>query len=220
MKKAVFLLVLLLAGCAPVVELPQPTPDPGPLAGVTVAVDAGHGGPDGGCSGNGLSEAELNLALAELLAEELESRGAGVVMTRTGPEVTLAEGSGTRKSRDMAYRAGLIARSRANLTLSIHMNAYGDGSVCGAQVFCQKKDETGRELAGMIQSQLNRLPEQTRPRSVQSGDYYILRVPPATGALVECGFLSNAREAALLSDPDYQRRLARAIALGIETFFT
>jgi len=202
------------------VELPQPTPVPGPLAGITVAVDAGHGGQDAGCEGNGLSEAPLNLIFAKLVAEELEGRDAKVVLTRTDEDIVLAEGSGTRKHRDMEHRAEIIAQAQANLTLSIHMNAYPKGSVCGVQVFYQEEDPIGKALAECVQSQLNQLPEQTRPRAVQSGDYYILRQPPCSGCLVECGFLSNAQDAIHLSDPEYQRRLAQAIALGIETFFT
>ena len=36
--------------------------------------------------------------------------------------------------------------------------------------------------------------------------------------IVECGFLSNQKEAALLSEKEYQKKIAGAIAEGIDAY--
>ena len=37
--------------------------------------------------------------------------------------------------------------------------------------------------------------------------------------IVECGFLSNPAEAKKLADEEYQKKLARAICVGVEDFY-
>lgn len=86
-----------------------------PLAGIVVAVDAGH--PPAGSTGpTGLYEAVATLAIAERTRALLEARGAQVVMTRTTPA---ALGLGERPM--IARRAG------AHVFVSIHLNALPDG---------------------------------------------------------------------------------------------
>ena len=57
---------------------------PAHAAGITIAIDPGHGGSDPGAVANGLREKDLTLAVSLALKEELESYdGVRVVMTRT-----------------------------------------------------------------------------------------------------------------------------------------
>ena len=57
----------------------------------------------------------------------------------------------------------------------------------------------------------------SRERSALAGDYYVLG-GTMPSVLVECGFLSNPREEALLLDPAYQQQIGQAIADGLEAY--
>ena len=172
----------------------------GALAGCVIALDAGHGGYDGGAVGrvSGTPEKGLNLDVARRLAAILEAQGAQVVMTRT----------------DMQCRAAIIEQSGAQMVLSIHMNEYAGRSQSGPQVFYREGCPAGRLLAGAIQEAMNETLAPKKKRSALGGDYYILTLGRPS-VLVECGFLSNAGEEALLLTADYRQRVAQAIARGI-----
>ena len=76
-----------------------------PLSGKTIAIDAGHGGVDGGAvSKQGVIEKDLNLAIALYLRDYLQQAGAIVVMTREG-DYDLATGDAKayskRKTEDL-----------------------------------------------------------------------------------------------------------------------
>ena len=51
-----------------------------------------------------------------------------------------------------------------------------------------------------------------------NSDYYILKNSSPVAIIVECGFLSNPQEAALLSDDKYQKKMSSAIAQGISEY--
>jgi N-acetylmuramoyl-L-alanine amidase len=98
------------------------------------------------------------------------------------------------------------------------MNKYGDRNQKGAQVFYQKDDEKGQELANTIHESLSSMEDKDRP--VLSGDYFILKASDAPSALVECGFLSNVDDEKKLAAKEYQDKLAEAIKAGIDRYFT
>jgi N-acetylmuramoyl-L-alanine amidase len=56
----------------------------------------------------------------------------------------------------------------------------------------------------------------SRVREANAGDYYVLRNTSLPAVLVECGFLSNAQEEKQLLDAAYHRRIAQAVADGLE----
>ncbi|MEK6650705.1 MAG: N-acetylmuramoyl-L-alanine amidase, partial [Bacteroidota bacterium] len=89
-----------------------------PLAGMTIAVDAGHGGSNRGALGStGVEEMFVNLAIARQLDSILTSRGAKTVMTRTGEE-----------GPSMPDRTDVIIGSGAHVLVSIHCNSTGETS--------------------------------------------------------------------------------------------
>ena len=97
------------------------------------------------------------------------------------------------------------------------MNYHTDSRYSGAQIFYAQGRVEGEALAAAIQSSMRALnPENTRRAS--AGDYYVLGICEAA-ALVECGFLSNAAERALLTTPEYQARVAAAVADGIVAYW-
>lgn len=219
--------LMLAAGCAQG-GTPVPTASPqasagptGPLEGITIALDPGHGGDDGGCVGaSGTTEAELNLQVAFALRDALQQQGAQVVLTRNDETVVYQTDSGkTRKQQDMAGRMDVIEQARAQLVVSIHMNRYSDAGVRGAQVFYFEEGSAGQRLARQLQQSLNSLEEQVKKRNAASGNYFILKTPQCPSVLVECGFLSNPQEESLLQDAAYQGRLARVLCEGIVAYY-
>lgn len=195
---------------------------PGPLAGLVVLVDAGHGGYDGGarCRDSGVWEKVLNLAVAREVESALRSRGASVVMTRTEDVDLCTEdrpATLTKKRQDMQNRIALAKENNVNMVLSIHMNEYRVRAESGPQVFYRAGSDGGRLLAGCIQEALITHLQPQKQRAAMAGDYFILQLD-APSVLVECGFISNPAEEKLLLDEAYQARLAEAIAAGVEEF--
>ena len=178
-------------------------------------IDAGHGGFDGGAVGEetGVIEAELNLSIAKLLADELTRKGFYVVMTRTDDRAL-----GDTKRADMEARRELMQSERIDAVVSIHINKFRDRSVSGPMVFYMKGSDSGKALAETV---IYSLCEHVgRPqRYANPEDLFVLRVPKAPSVLIECGFLSNASDEAQLITEAYQRKLAEGAAEGIANYF-
>lgn len=201
-------------------EAPVAAPVEQTLAGRVVAVDAGHGGYDGGARAPcGRWEKVYNLTVAKALQKELEARGAQVVMTREGDYALCDKNPPIRKKRqDMERRAALVLGAGAEMLVSIHMNEYRDRSQSGPQVFCRADCPAGRQLAETVQAAMIESLSPKKERAASAGDFYILSLG-IPSVLVECGFLSNAAEEALLRQDAYCERVAAAIADGIADYY-
>ena len=191
----------------------------GALAGCVIALDAGHGGYDGGARGqdSGALEKDVNLAVALCLRQELQAAGAQVILTRD-TDTALAEEGAQRKRRDLQYRVD--AAREARLFLSIHMNEYRTRTESGPQVFYRAGQEDSRLLAGALQAQLIAGLHPARERSAHTGEYYLLEHLDIPAVLVECGFLSNEAEEAKLRSADHQKKLCCCIAATVTEFLT
>lgn len=182
-----------------------------------VVVDVGHGGNDPGKVGiDGSLEKDINLQIALQLKTYLEQSDVKVVMTRDA-DVGLYEESDTRKKMaDMKKRCEIIEESGADLVVSIHQNSYHEESVSGGQVFYYKSSEKGKKLAEILQKRFDYvLGDQNRRMAKANGNYYLLLHVKCPIVIVECGFLSNRKEAAMLQDEEYQDKLAWTIHMGV-----
>jgi N-acetylmuramoyl-L-alanine amidase len=192
-------------------------PPAGPLAGLVIAVDAGHGGYDGGAVGrvSGTPEKGLNLDVAQQVEKLLCSQGADVVMTRTGDYALCDENPPIRKKlQDMQRRAEIIRLNEADMVISIHMNEYAGRSESGPQVFYREDCPAGRLLAGAIQEAMIEGLNPSQKRTALGGDYYILTLG-VPSVLVECGFLSNKEEESRLMQEGYRQEVARSVVQGV-----
>ena len=187
----------------------------------TVVLDSGHGGFDPGKeSSDGILEKHINLAIAERLKELLEKEGIRVVMTRTADNGLYTESGSNKKIADMKKRCAIIDAAKADIVVSIHQNSYTEEYVSGPQVFYYTTSAEGKEIAGCIQNVMNKELQIERPREIKANDtYYILKRSEAPAVIVECGFLSNEREAALLITDTYQQKAAESICDGIQKYF-
>lgn len=187
-----------------------------PIEQKVILLDAGHGGWDPGKTGTaGADEKILNLAVAEKLQGFLEQSGAEVLLTRVSDEAL-----GKDKQEDMAQRRKLANESDAELLVSIHQNAFPSAQAKGAQVFYHASSEAGKLLAECIQQSLReRVDGSNQRQAKENKDYYILRTTKIPAVIVECGFLSNREEEALLNAESYQEEVAWAIYCGILDYF-
>jgi N-acetylmuramoyl-L-alanine amidase len=183
--------------------------------GTKVVIDAGHGGLDGGVSGQtGTKESHLVLIISRLVGERLEGLGIKVVYTRKG-EGALVSGKFVKR-KDMEKRLAIIKRVGPSLVVSIHLNAYKDKSRRGMQVFFW--GEQSRPIATTLQGLLNdnfNVPDVKRNFSSLRADKYLLTECPCPSVIVECGFLSNPIDEQNLLAEDYLNHLADVICSGI-----
>lgn len=187
-----------------------------PKGSFTVVIDAGHGGIDGGCVGKmtGVYESDLNLEYAKILACHLENMGISSVLTRRDSNGLYEEGVSNRKKSDMKKRKEIIENASPMLVVSIHMNSYTRDSSRGAQAFYKKGNEEGGKLCSDIQDELHSMLDYASSQE-KVGDYYIVNCTDIPSVLIECGFLSNREEEALLMSKDYKEKVCYAITCGI-----
>lgn len=187
-----------------------------------IVIDAGHGGKDPGKIGvNGEEEKKLNLQIAKKLKEVLEKKGYRVVMTREDDTGLYSEKATNKKVEDMKKRCEIIHKEQPAFTISIHQNSYPQESVRGPQVFYYGKSQEGEKLAKALQSILNENLSGGSKREAKANEsYYLLKKTDSPIVIVECGFLSNSEEAALLADEKYQQKIADAICKGAIKYLT
>ena len=182
-----------------------------------VVIDAGHGGKDPGKVGvNGALEKEINLQIALRLKSLLEQNDVAVVLTREEDKDLASEQAASRKNEDLRARAALIADTKPVAMISIHQNSYPEEEVDGAQVFYYTGSDSGKMLGNIIQNSLKSEIDDGNHRVAKANkEYYLLKKAACPAVIIECGFLSNPTEAALLMTEEYQEELAFAIHLGI-----
>lgn len=197
--------------------LPKIISSSSPKAKYTVVIDAGHGGIDGGSVGkSGVCEAVINLSYAKCLKEYLVDFGFNVVMTRSTDDGLYSPFAKNKKKDDMKKRKEIVENSGADFVISIHMNSYNSSSQ-GAQVFYGEDDEPSKSLAFNIQKYFLKYLQKAR-QEIKVGDYYILNAIKVPSVLVECGYLSNPQEEALLLTEDYKKEVCYSILLGILSY--
>ena len=184
-----------------------------------VVLDPGHGGRDPGKVGaQGEQEKDINLAISLKVKERLEKDGMEVVMTREKDVMLADEDASNKKLEDLNNRISIINECQPAVAVSIHQNSYSDASVKGAQVFYFTHSDKGKQAAEAMQKELLEF-DQENTRKIKANDtYYLLKKTEVPTVIVECGFLSCPEEAALLTDEAYQKKLAEAIAKGIESW--
>lgn len=179
-------------------------------------LDAGHGGEDGGASSAaGEKESDINLAIvckAQALAAFL---GVETRLTRDADVSLHSDGAKTirqKKVSDLKNRVAMVEGTVNAVLLSVHQNYFTDSRYSGAQVFFQG-DELSRQWGEGTQEVLRQIlrPGNDRKAKPIPNGIYLFDHVSCPAILVECGFLSNGEEAALLRTDVYQRKLAVAL---------
>jgi N-acetylmuramoyl-L-alanine amidase len=179
------------------------------LAGLIIAVDAGHGGENRGALGaTGALEKDMNISIARHLETILNSKGAQVVLTRTEIDVP-----------PMSERVEKIIRSNARLLVSIHSNSAGDASdpiaLRGVSVYYRSlgfKPLADIMYDKMLAIGLKQFGE------VGGFNFTLNSLTQLPNVLVETAFLSNPEDEILLLDDEFREKVADQIVKGLEEF--
>lgn len=171
-----------------------------------VFLGVGHGGKDPGAVGNGLHEADLNLAIALACRDELERHGVIVGMSRA-----------TDENDPVSDEAKECNAFLPDLGLDIHCNAGGGD---GAEVFYHYNGGTGKKLAENILAEIvnigqNSRGAKTRRRSDGKDYYYFVRETACPSVVVECAFIDTAKDIAIIDTAEERKAMGIAIAKGV-----
>ena len=189
---------------------PQLAPAPAsPLKGLTIALEAGHGGNNSGARGvSGTQEKDINrLAVAEL-ARQFEAAGARTVLVRPDDEYP-----------SLSERVRRAVAANADLFISVHANSAGHQrgylSVSGTSTYY--KYPFCRDFAEAIHARLLEITKLGDFGNVGNFNYYPLRTDTwMPTMLVEQAFMSNPEDEAKMLDPGFRRNMMRAVVLGTE----
>jgi N-acetylmuramoyl-L-alanine amidase len=179
------------------------------LSGLTIAVDAGHGGDNNGSIGaTGLLEKDMNISMARYLETILTSKGAQVVLTRTENDVP-----------PMLERIDKILRSGARLLVSIHCNSAGDASdpIALRGVSTYYRSLGFKPLADIMYDKMLALGLK-QFGEMGSFNFSLNSLTQLPTVLVETAFLSHPEDELLLMDDGFRKKVAEQIAKGLEEF--
>ncbi|RDY25936.1 N-acetylmuramoyl-L-alanine amidase CwlD [Romboutsia weinsteinii] len=224
---AVIAVVLVTASIFEIKDVSEEVIQYMPVTNKTIVLDAGHGGIDPGAltKDKSTNEKDVNLAITLKLRALLESSGGVVILTREDDSsLYTEEGNKTIRQKyneNLKNRRKIIQESNADMFVSIHLNAFEQSKYYGAQTFYPKGKEDSKQLSEFIQAELKRVVDSNNNRKVKPrDDIYLLKENEIPSVLIECGFLSNEKEAKLLIDEKYQDKIAWAIYVGIQKYFT
>lgn len=188
---------------------------------LTVILDAGHGGEDGGAIGkSGSFEKDINLQFTLKVNDYLSLLGISTYMVRTEDRSVGDNSLPTireRKVSDIRARAALMELFDNSIYLSIHQNEFSQSYVHGTQMFYAPNSEESKTLANIIQKTVCSLtqPENTKVPKESGTNIYVLYNATKPACLCECGFVSNPEEEKLLLSEDYQRKFSLALSYGV-----
>lgn len=191
---------------------------------VTVIIDAGHGGEDGGTqSRDGLLEKDLNLDIAKRLSLLFSQNGVNVIMTRSDDRLLYDKNGdykGRKKALDAQARLNIASEDPNAIFISIHQNYFSSSQYSGLQVWYSGNDNRSMELAQYIQSGVKSTlqPNNNRQTKLAGSNIYLLEHIKNPAVLIECGFLSNPEEAKRLSDPTYRQNLSEVIYRSVTEY--
>ena len=193
------------------------TASPGGEEAWTLILDAGHGGEDGGASSAaGDKESGINLAIVLKARALMAFLGVEPRLTRDA-DVSLHSGGAEtirqKKVSDLKNRVALVESTPNAVLISVHQNHFTDPRYSGAQVFFNSGD-VSRQWGEDTQEVLRQVlaPGNDRKAKPMPSGIYLFDHISCPAILVECGFLSNGEEAALLCTDTYQRKIAMALA--------
>ena len=176
-----------------------------------VVLDIGHGGSDSGAVGNNLKEKDINFDQGMALYRLLEAdKNIKVYMTRE-----------TDVYPTLQFRATLANEIEADLFVSIHNNSASSPNIVGAETlyFPSNTDLRGKQVAQLMQDVLVKQCGMGNRGIKGRSDLYVLRNTNMPAVLLETGFISNAEEAAKISNPTFIATWAKGMYNAIVKSF-
>ena len=184
----------------------------------TIIIDAGHGGIDGGATScTGKLESHMNLEIALRLEDLFHFLGYDTVMIRRTDESVYTEGKtiASQKVSDLKERVRIVNETPGAVLVSIHQNTYSDSRYRGAQVFYGNDDRSKAMGQALQQNLISILNPGSNRKSKPAKGVFLMEHIQNPGILIECGFLTNPEEEALLNSDAYQIALCSVIAATV-----
>lgn len=184
-----------------------------PLRGISIVLDAGHGGNDNGalgCMGTTIAEKHTNFNITQKLKAELEKRGAKVIMTRTDDTYIALQ---DRQAASFAQKPDLF--------LSIHANSLNDNvdisKITGYSVYYKNTvgEKFAQKLFNGIKSELN-----LDNRGIHTSNLYVARASWTPSVILETAFIPNPSDFQWLIDSSASSRFAASLADIIVQYFS
>lgn len=193
---------------ASAMPLVPPSPSPEPTSNghelddeIVIAIDAGHGGYDGGSVVGDVVEKDVNLAVAQEIARLLEEHGGITVVQTRASDIHV----GLQERSDIANEA------KCDYFVSLHCNTYkDDSSVRGFECHYNEKSSEGASFAQGVTDNMKQYGDM-KIRSVKPNNLAVTVHTYCPAILIEMGFLTNSTDCGNLSDPDWQKQLAQRI---------
>lgn len=183
-----------------------------------ITIDPGHGGSDSGAVGpNGYTEKEGAFAISQKVASILNQSGAKVVMTRDSDVDVYGPNASARN--ELQARVDVGNNANSDIFVSIHCNAFVNPAANGTQTFYYGASYQGQRLAQSIQEKMIEA-NGLRDRGISTCNFYVVKHSYMPAVLIETAFITNYDEEALLSDDEWQTTMAKAIAEGINEYFS
>lgn len=181
----------------------QPQTRPAPHGRVVVVIDPGHGGQDSGAPGiGGLLEKDVVLPIGKRIAAILEQNGVQAVLTRNADFFVGLQG-----------RVDIADHVHADVFVSVHANSIDNRpDVNGLEVYYY---DSGYNLAEVVRRTILRSMSTIKDRGTRKARFYVLRKSSMPSILVETGYMTGTEDNPRLATPEYQNRMAEAIANGI-----
>ena len=171
-----------------------------------VYIGVGHGGADPGAVKYGLKEKDLALAIAQACYDELRRHGVPAMMSRTKDETEV-----------LAKKIAECNKYAPTVALDIHINAGGGD---GAEVFHTYLGGKGKTLAKNILAEIKNIGQNSRGTKIKKNssgkDYFgFIRSTNAPAVIVECAFVDNKTDIAIIDTKAEQVAMGVAIAKGV-----
>jgi N-acetylmuramoyl-L-alanine amidase len=189
---------------------------------IVVSIDPGHGGADPGASGaNGMLEKDINLAIAKKIEALASAYHVKVVLTRT---TDVLPGNTNDVYASLRERSALSNKTNAALLVSIHMGAMATKGHEGLSIYIPKQAEAKADMSAcisagtMMVTALQKIYPTNTALLQREQSIWMLNNSTIPAMLIECGYLSNPKDSAFVSDPANQEKLARSILEGIVAF--
>ena len=179
------------------------------LDGITITVDAGHGGREYGAVGClRHKEKDVVLKTAKYLEKELRSKGANVVMTRTDDSYV-----------GLYDRVKIANDNNSTFFVSIHNNALPDSlnpnehRGTSLYYYYDEAKDFGHTILNTMIKELG-----TKNDGLRQQSFAVVRNTGALSILIEVAYLINPEDNSMLIKDEFQKNIAKAIADGIEKY--
>ena len=176
------------------------------LSDATIMLDPGHGGVDtGALSWDGMAEEKVaTMALSLEIKQQLEAKGATVLMTRE-----------TDEYMELFERVTASNESEVDVFISLHIDGSEDAYLSGTSTYYYH--EADKNLAEIVNQTLDN--QALENLGTVFGNYHVLRENTRPSLLLELGYMSNDYDAEVVFTQDYQQSIAEAVTNGLEAYF-